>query len=264
MLKNLIYTSLFKKTEYIDLICLLLKSVHLFSNIENTNTHILIYTTEEFAKQICDMTKDYKLPIFFDIFDKTTITCIFQLCCFRLQIFNNNFINQYDKILYIDSDVLITNDITKLFNLDIDNDKIYAIEESTINHFFYGSNFFNFDEIDKNTTAFSSGVMLFKNSPQNRELFETINNHIWSILQNNQSQILFYDQPFITYNCISRKNYDNKLLLKYAENNPSEIDDEKIIYHFPGTVGETINKYKRMDEFLNKRLNHAIVNKKMN
>lgn len=258
MNRNLIYTSVFKKSEYLDLICLLLKSINLFSNIRNSDTDILIYTTEEFANEICDRVKDYKLPIFFDIFDKTTITCIFQLCCFRLQIFNNNFINRYNKILYIDTDVLINNDISKLFNLEIDNDKIYAIEESSINHIFYGSNFFNFDEIDKNTTAFSSGVMLFKNSPQMKELFGKINDHIWNILQTDQRQILFYDQPFITYNCISRKQYDNKLMLKYAENNPSKIDEEKIIYHFPGTVGETVEKYKRMEDFLNKRINEPM------
>ena len=117
----------------------------MFSNVRNSNTDILIYTTSEFANEICDRVKDYKLPIFFDIFNETTITCISQLCCFRLQIFNNNFIHNYDKILYIDTDILINSDISKLFSLNIDFDKIYAIEEGCIDHIFYGGNFFNFD-----------------------------------------------------------------------------------------------------------------------
>jgi len=254
MKRNLIYTSLFIKEEYIDLTELLLKSIHLFGNIDRTTTDIVIYTSEKFAQELCRRVGDLNLPIYFHTFDDQELKCIFQLCCLRLQIFKNGFAHNYGKILYLDTDVLINSDISQLFNLELDNDKLYALEEGKIDFFFWGDNFFDFDAIDKNTTAFSSGVMLFRNTPEIIELFENINDHIWYTLNTDQSRILFYDQPFIVYNAISRGKYNNQVLKDYVENNPVAVKLSTIVCHFPGTVGDVESKTNKMKQYLERSL----------
>jgi hypothetical protein len=257
MRKNLIYMSVFKEPEYVKLICLLIKSLAEFGNVNMFTTDILIYTSQDFVDLICQRLKEInfpphvKLPIFFKIFEKDHIVEIFQVCCMRLQIFNNDFIHNYDKILYLDNDVLINSDVNVLFNQEIDDDKLYGIEDGTIGHFFWGSNFFDFDsgEFSREQKGFSSGILLFKNSESMRQLYEDINNHVWYLINNEQHNILFYDQPIINYNAIKKGKYDNTWLMKYAKNSPLEREDEKIIYHFPGTVGETVLKYDRMEKF---------------
>ena len=254
MKRNLIYTSLFIKEEYNDLTELLLKSIHMFSNINRNTTDIVIYTSSKFAQELCKRVGHLNLPIYFHTFDDGELRCIFQLCCLRLQIFKNGFAHNYGKILYLDTDVLINSDINALFDLELDDDKLYALEEGKIDFFFWGDNFFDFENIDKNTTAFSSGVMLFKNTPQIIELFENINDHIWYTLNTDQSRILFYDQPFIVYNAISRGKYNNQLLKGLVENNPGEVSLKTIVCHFPGTVGDVESKANKMKTYMEKSI----------
>jgi hypothetical protein len=96
--------------------------------------------------------------------------------------------------------------------------------------------------------------MLFKNTPEIIELFENINDHIWYTLNTDQSRILFYDQPFIVYNAISRGKYNNQLLKDYVENNPVAVKLNTIVCHFPGTVGDVASKTNKMTQYLERSL----------
>jgi hypothetical protein len=44
-----------------------------------------------------------------------------------------------------------------------------------------------------------------------------------------------------------------------VENNPSGVSPEKIIYHFPGTPGHYVSKYKKMTEFWDKMMDKTAV-----
>jgi predicted O-methyltransferase YrrM len=60
------------------------------------------------------------------------------------------------------------------------------------------------------------------------------------------------DQPFLVYNSFIQNKYDNKLMKKYVENNPSKPNKDKIIYHFSGTPGHYGSKYAKIKSFWKK------------
>jgi FkbM family methyltransferase len=97
-------------------------------------------------------------------------------------------------------------------------------------------------------TAFTSGIILFRNSDCIKVLFDTIKAHATDYIKYNAIPICL-DQPFIVYNAISQNKYDNQLLKLYAENNPSIANEEKIIYHFPGGPGHYDSKVAKMANF---------------
>ena len=152
----------------------------------------------------------------------------------------------------MDTDILINNDINEVFNLEISSDKIYALEEGILNSDYYGSNFFDFSKYDKNQTAFTSGILFFKNSLSIITLFNNINLHIKdNIYIKKNKPTPWLDQPFIVYNAVIENKYDNQILIKYVENNPTFVNPEKIIYHFPGGPGCYGSKHHKMVFFWN-------------
>lgn len=252
-MKNLIYTCVFKNPDYINLLYLWIKSLCLYGNVNTNTTDILIITSQEFANIICERLKEfesYRIPIFFHTYEN--INCIMQACSSRLQIFNNGFINSYSTILYLDTDILINNDINKIFNLNISHDKIYATKTGYIGHEYWGAGFFDFDEYDKDLPGLCSGALLFKNSPQIKGLFSRINDHIWFVIHNDQNKLTnCYDQPFINYTAIKENMYDNELLNEYIINDPRDTYERDIvIYHFLGGLGDGETKYGVMVKYM--------------
>jgi lipopolysaccharide biosynthesis glycosyltransferase len=205
-------------------------------------------TSESFKDKINEELKEYNLPIYFYIQDLNTL---FEAGCARLHIFYYKNIRMYNKILYLDADILINNDINTIFDLNIDNDKLYALEEGIINHPNWGDQFFDFNEIDPNTVAFTSGILLFNNNNEIKSLFKDIIKHIDTYIYIENNPIPYcLDQPFIIYNAVIQNKYNNKLLNLYAENNP-EVISNKVIYHFPGGPGLYSSKYEKMNHFNN-------------
>lgn len=251
--KKLIYTCIFKNNDYIDLLYLWIKSLCLYGNININTTNILIFTNQSFANEICLRLKEfenYKIPIFFHTYEG--VTSVMQACSSRLQIFNNNFINNYDKILYLDTDILFNNDVNQILDLDILDDRIYATKSGYIGHEFWGSDFFDFDKYDKDMPGLCSGIILFKRSPTIKNLFDKMNDHIWYIINTDPDKINgCYDQPFINYTAITEDKYDNELLNKYITNLPSnDYEKDIVIFHFAGNLGNGEKKYDAMLKYM--------------
>ena len=241
MENNLIYVCVFHQESYINLLKLLINSISVKANIDKETTDILIITSPSFQTLIKKELNHFDLPLQYYILDLHTI---FEACCARLNIFNYENIKKYDNILYLDTDILLNSDVNVLFNSKISINKIYALEEGTIGHEYWGGQFFDFNKYDRNITAFTSGILLFRNSDCIKSLFNNIYSHIveYICINNNISCCLY--QPFIVYNAISQNAYDNQLLKKYVENNPISVSSEKIIYHFPGG-----SKFFKMNKF---------------
>jgi lipopolysaccharide biosynthesis glycosyltransferase len=249
---NLIYICVFHQTNYINLLKLLITSISSKANIDKDNTEILILTSPSFEPIIKNELKSFDLPLYYYLLDLETL---FDAGCARLNIFKYTNINKYNNILYLDTDILVNSDINILFNLEICEEKIYTLEEGHIGGEYWGWQFFDFSKYDKNTPAFISGILLFKNSVSIKLLFDDIQTHIDSFisdklkerpLENNYYNFVFGDQPFIVYNAISQNKYDNIILKTYAENNPSVVSSEKILYHFPGNPGHYESKTAKM------------------
>lgn len=252
MSRNLIYLSVFLNKNYIKLLKLFVESLVLKGSFNPDTTDLLIMTQSGFEADILEAVQPI-VPILYILESKS----IFAACCSRLQIFEYASINLYNKILYLDTDILINGDINILFNINIDSNKLYALEEGSINNLPHGSQFFDPAKIDITTSAFTSGILYFRNSTEIRRLYNEIILHIIHHVRNRIPIPACQDQPFIVYHAISKNKYDNQLMKQYAKNNPSEVSDTIIIYHFPGGIGNYDRKDAKMTAFLEKI--HAFV-----
>jgi len=222
------------------------------SNINIKTTNILIVTCNKFKSLIQKELETFVIPIDYYMLELDTL---FQAGCARLDIFKYERISQYDTILYLDTDILINSDINVLFTLDLSTEKLYALKEGQIGQGGHGMEFFDFTKYDVNQSAFTSGILLFRNSNTIKELFTTIQLHIDEYIYKGKNKIPgCLDQPFIVYNAISQNKYDNELLCAYAENNPTCMTSDKIVYHFPGGPGNYQSKYDKMTDFLKKNV----------
>ena len=250
---NCIFICVFHNPKYVDMLFLLLDSIYTFGQLDS-NTDILIYTTSGFAKTVADATR-FKHKIRFLIND--TYTSIQQACVSRLDLFrlldelmHTKRPSGYSKILYLDTDIIVKRPLTPLFELAKKN-VLYTLEEGSIvnkSPNFWGGNLFSDAEraIHADKSAFTSGILLFKNCPEIRNLFDVIKRD----LNERKTQNAFYDQPFIVYNAFKHNLFDNKVLRSYAVNRSSNIYSPMILHHFSGGVGKDRFKTKQMIAFL--------------
>ena len=241
-MKILIYSCVFFNEKYIDLINILLKSYKLFGNPTN-NVHYLIMCNYEFKDKIQNIFNNLKLNGKIWCLDLKTK---FDAGCSRLKIFDYPYLKFYKKILYLDTDILITNSIHNVLNFTLDN-KLYTLLEGYTNHDYWGAKFFN---NNPNCDAFSSGILLFNNHKIIKRLFTKILNHIDNHIKNKLPIPNVLDQPFIVYNAINDNLYNNKKLINLAINNPTKFNGESIS-HFPGDVGKYEVKIVCMNNYLN-------------
>ena len=242
---NCIFCCVFNQEKYIEMLYLLLESIFLYGQLQN-NIEILIYTSTSFMQIIkkSHLYNDEKIK--FEIND--TYNDIDKACKARLDLFDLPTVANYSKILYLDIDVLIKNDIHPVFNI-CEKDILYVLEEGDIicnnGKDYWGKTLFG-DEIHnyEDKTAFTSGILLFNNCETIKNLFETVKKDILCRPHN------FHDQPYIVYNAFKYGLFDNKIIKKFAVNNDTNILSDKIIHHFPGGVGPHDFKMNKMTIFL--------------
>ena len=245
---NCIFICIFNQEKYVEMSYLLLESIFIYGKI-NENIQILIYTSTPFLNMIKQKYWFNNDKIIFEIND--TYNNIDTACKSRLDIFNLPSVSNYNKILYLDTDILIKDDINKIFNICKD-DILYVLEEGQLtdeNHY-YGGNTLFMNEINNyaDKSAFTSGILLFNNCEKIKILFNKIKEDII----NRPHFFECYDQPYIVYNAFKYNLYDNKLLKSFVINNDNNINSDKVIHHFPGGPGIYQHKIKQMNVFLNK------------
>lgn len=252
---NCIFCCVFSQEKYIDMFFLFLESINIYGKLDD-NTIILVYTSTSFMNIIKHSHLFNDKKIIFEIND--TYDNIDKACKARLDLFNLSSINKYNKILYLDTDILVKDDISKVFDV-CKEDIIYALEEGIIDnsHDYYGGITLFGDEVTnyKGKTAFTSGILLFYNCEKIRFLFNEINEDIIRRPFNYS-----YDQPYIVYNSFKHNLYNNTILKSLVVNNNHDIHSDKVIHHFP--VGPGLYQYKieYMTIFLNKMKDFTINN----
>ena len=154
--------------------------------------------------------------------------------------------NTFDKILYLDTDILINKSLDDIFNITIDN-KIHAIMEG--GQIPYHCLYHTSEEFEKHKSndCFSSGILLFDNSL--KQYFENVKKLFSNCITNGIQIGCCIDQPF--FNLIAHKMncINNKILSKYSRCNPLDIT-EQIISHFAGNVGDHESKLTKMNSFI--------------
>jgi len=241
---NCIFVSVFTQKEYVNMLYLLLESIFIYGNLDD-NTNILIYTSTQFMNIIKKSHLYCVEKMVFEIND--TYDSIDKACKARLNVFNLSSITNYNRVLYLDIDILVKNDINKLFDI-CNEDILYVLEESVIDHEsdYWGKTLFG-NEINNynDKRAFTSGILLFNNCEKIKELFEIINKDIINRYHH------FHDQPYIVYNAFKYNLYNNKILKSLVCNNNNNIHSDKVIHHFPGGPGSYTAKIVNMTKFLN-------------
>jgi hypothetical protein len=224
---------------------LLLESIYIYGKIDET-IEILLYTSSDFMN-IIKQSYLYNENIKFEINNNyNNIDTSYKS---RLDLFNLLSISKYNKILYLNTDILIKDDINKVFNI-IEDDILYVLEEGTIdcNTDYWGKTLFS-NEINKyvDKTAFTSGILLFNNCEKIKNLFYQIQQDI----NERPYNFICYDQPYIVYNAFKYNLYNNKILKSFVVNNDNNIHSNMVIHHFPGGPGIYEDKIESMTLFLN-------------
>lgn len=255
---NCIFICIFNRENYVDMFYLLLESLLIFGNL-NSNTHILIYTSTSFMNKIKQSQFYDNEIIKFEIND--SYNNIEKACKARLDLFNLKTITNYKKILYLDTDIIIKNNINVIFDLCID-DIMYVLEEGFINDHneYWGNQLFG-NEINnyEDKSAFTSGILLFNNCEKIKFLFK----HIVDNMIKRKKKFYLHDQPYFIYSAFTLNLYNNKILKDYTVNNDNNIHSDKIIHHFPGGPGNYGHKINTMTHFLNE-IKDFTINKNIN
>ena len=248
-MKNLIYTCCFNNEKYLTLLFLFLESIQQFGNL-NENTDILIYTSSQFMDIIKNNPLYNENIIFFINDNYNTIDLSLKA---RLDIFDYQLLDHYNKILYLDTDILILKDINPIFEL-IEKNIIYVLQEGNLiddkhGYMYGGLALFSEEEIDnyEDKSCFTSCTMLFNNCHEIKNLFVIIKKHIIE----RGVEFGTGDQPYIVYNAMKYSLYDNKKLIPYIEANVMDIHTDIIINHFGGYAGFPDYKIINMPKFLN-------------
>jgi len=247
---NCIFITIFNQEKYVDMFFYLLESIFTYGKLDD-KTHILVYTSTDFMNMIKQNGLFNKEKIYFEI--NNTYNNVDKSCKARLDLFKLESIKNYNKILYLDTDVLLKDDINKVFKV-CKEDILYVLEEGEIhsNHDYWGKSLFG-NEVNnyEDKTAFSSGVMLFNNCEKIKGLFNKINEDITNRPHR------FHDQPHIVYNAFKYNLYNNKTLKSLVVNNDVNVFSDKIIHHFPGQPGVYQHKIAIMSCFINNLKNKS-------
>lgn len=258
---NCIFVCVFNNPNYVDMVFLLLESIFIYGKLDD-NTNVLIYTTTRFMQRIKE-SHLYNNKIEFEIND--SYNSIDSACKSRLDFFELQSISKYSKILYLDTDILVTQSINKVFDI-CTKEILYALEEGEIDHpiDYWGNSLFG--DLVKNysdKSAFTSGILLFKNCETIRDLFCKIKEDI----RIRPYKFDVYDQPYIVYNSFIYNLYDNKVLKAYARNEGNDINNinnvtsnDTVIRHFCGGPGVYEHKIQRMRKVLNMLKDYTITN----
>jgi len=256
--KYLVYACVFYNRDYTELLRLLIASTKFYSSLKGIT--FLVLTSKEIEPAIQDLAKSYEFPILTKTFDYTTI---FQAACARLSIFDYEEIGSYEKILYLDTDILIKGSLTTLFDLPLEN-KLYGLESGSTDSINFGVQFFH---PPIKTSGINSGTLLFPNSPIIQSLFQRIRSHVETYTKSGSAPPYSLDQPFINYHVIKDGLYENQILKPYValfegEGAP-ENESTAIVCHFSFPIGNFGHKCNRMKAYLNKCLNHFTIEDKL-
>lgn len=255
--KNLIYCCVFYNKDYLKLLSLLLKSMKMYSTLDSFD--FLVMTTPEFVPLVEQMGKSLKLHLKIFTQDFTTI---FQAACSRLFIFDYPEVKKYDKLLYLDTDILIKGDLAPIFQMPI-KDLLHGIPSGTLQSPSFGGQFFNFEKpeakhIKRDHPGINSGTLLFLNSKTIQELFSRIRYHVETFTNEGNQPPYCMDQPFINFHAIKDSLFDISLLTPhvslYEGNDIVENEGTASICHFSFPIGNFGHKYFRMCSFLEKTL----------
>ena len=192
MKKNLVYYSVGLKDSYAELLKLSVSKMDLY----NKNQDILIITNKSFYEK--NFTDYKRNNTYFHFTDYQTAD---DIAFNRLKVFDYDLTN-YENILYIDVDLWINLDLASVFNMCLDNNKLYAVVEDYrfTNHFRQPFSLGTYTEEDldffteNNIHTFNSGLLMFKNTKNMKNHFQDVL-YLRTVFPDGQ----FTEQPYLNF-----------------------------------------------------------------
>lgn len=197
--KNLLYYSVYFDLGYVDLLVLSLETI--LNNTKKLNFDILIITDEPTLNLI------KKSKIWGKIKIKTLITPTpndgVEASKNKLKLFQYEHIKDYQKVLFLDCDVVAIKDVNQIFKEELKPDYLYTARNLNINEEFFTTIHHGFECLPQEfvkemRTAgqmpFNAGQFLFLNSERMAGHFENIN---W--FMNHWPLEYFFEQVFMCY-----------------------------------------------------------------
>jgi lipopolysaccharide biosynthesis glycosyltransferase len=167
-------------------------------------------------------------------------------------------VDEYDKILFLDCDVVAVDDIASVFDVCVDQNKLYTVkgENITFNQhrlLHHGFDVVKQSFIDEMTNArqypFNAGQFMFRNSNIMREHFNNLN---WFMQA--WSGKYFFEQAFMCYYFCKAKITDGSLNSKFAlistvVENAYSLQD-KVLLHFTAPPLDAYTKINFINNFI--------------
>ena len=257
MKKNLVYYSVGLNDSYAELLKLSVSKMDLY----NKNQDILIITDKLFYKKnFIDYERNNTYFHFTDY--QTPDDVAFN----RLKVFDYN-LTEYENILYIDVDLWINLDLTPIFNMCLDNNKLYAVVEDYrfTNHYRppFSLGTYTEEDIDfftkNNIHTFNSGLLMFKNTKNMKNHFQDVLN-LRTVFPDGQ----FTEQPYLNYYFNRHNLVDTNVIVPSKnyyyitdENYNDELDLSNHFCHFIGNTFSGDIKLTRIKNYNKKNMyNH--------
>lgn len=221
----------------------------------------ILATTDNSKIEICVMCdSEYQqylshLPVKIHLTDKSLTAMSSSMR--KVEVFNIENIHDYERVLFLDGDIIVTKSLIPLFEAASDPSKFYVFKEHykhQHSHIFFSLLKYTQEELnylnDNNIVGFNCGQFLFAPTLEMKEHFNNVVNSM-----TNYKGEYFYEQSFMNVYFNKRHTMlNNTLLNEYVHLFP--IDDvlyeDKSIIHFAGLLpGQTIrDKYDKMVRYL--------------
>lgn len=229
--KNLLYFTLFNDPKYVSVIELCLKVIHNYT--PNKNFDVLIFTDDPTKTLISKLDIVSNFNIEYVVLDLVTDPVV--ASAQKLRISEYSKINDYNKILFLDVDVLCLGDLNSLFNENISDNVLDVVKVAggspvSSNH---SLKYFTVEELqyilDNKVRPFNAGHFMFNNTLKMQEHFKIV---YW--LYNIWPGAYFYEQSFMNYYFnILLKNTSFNVLDRYIQIGLEDKQGASIV-HFIG------------------------------
>jgi len=223
---NLVYSCVFLNETNVTKLEYLLKSYVLYGEGKtNSDTKYLVITSTSLKNMVEELFK--KLHVNGEIWCLNLYTAI-QSSYSKYYIFDYPGVKKYEKILYLDLNVVVTNDIKKIFNYELE-DKIYSLEEGNTRDECVNCLFEELSLPNPNISRFLTEIMLFPNSKPIQQLFKSCIKNIKQDVYNSVEFVKKYlDKPYITHYAIKENLHNTTLLKDDIVLDPSSVEPPKL------------------------------------
>jgi hypothetical protein len=196
--KNLIYFTVYFNNGYTDLLNVAIESL-----LSHTNTQfdILIITDKQTRYIIEELPFTEKIKPLFHM-TPTPLDGV-DASCNKLNVFDYSNIDEYDKILFLDCDVVAIGDVGRAFSNKLKQNTLYTAYNLNLTSNHFKSIHHGFEYLDEefiqemkanSQMPFNAGQFIFRNSNKMREHFANVR---WMI--DNWSGEYFFEQSFMNY-----------------------------------------------------------------